>query len=190
MSTEYGEWDEIERAAALAGPAPEDDAPPELDYESVLQFVSELLAPTYRRNLGAPGLTWCPEWWRHAEAIARLDALWRAWEHLRLDGNDRPVGLVSRPRRPPHAGPARRRRPVQGLLTREGPRRAPRPVAAQAAAAGDLLKARATSLADRCAPVNQFRTAGGGQRECGGIGRPLRGLFRALHALQSIDQVR
>ena len=86
MSTEYGEWGDIERAAALAGPAPEDDGPPELYYESVLQFVSELLAPTYRRNLGAPGLTWCPEWWRHAEAIARLDALWRAWEHLRLDG--------------------------------------------------------------------------------------------------------
>ena len=25
------------------------------------------------------------EWWRHDEAVARLDALWRAWEHLRLD---------------------------------------------------------------------------------------------------------
>ena len=28
---------------------------------------------------------WCPQWWRHDEAVARLDALWRAWEHLRLD---------------------------------------------------------------------------------------------------------
>ena len=39
----------------------------------------------YRRPLGGQAVTWCPEWWRHAEAIARLDALWRAWEHLRLD---------------------------------------------------------------------------------------------------------
>jgi len=39
----------------------------------------------YRRPLGGQGVTWCPEWWRHAEAIARLEALWRAWEHLRLD---------------------------------------------------------------------------------------------------------
>ena len=28
---------------------------------------------------------WCPQWWRHAEAVARLEALWRAWEHLRQD---------------------------------------------------------------------------------------------------------
>ena len=32
------------------------------------------------------GLTWCPQWWMHAEAIARLMALWEAWEALRLDG--------------------------------------------------------------------------------------------------------
>jgi hypothetical protein len=25
------------------------------------------------------------EWWKHADAIARLEALWRAWEHLRQD---------------------------------------------------------------------------------------------------------
>ena len=25
-------------------------------------------------------------WWDYPEALARIDALWRAWEHLRLDG--------------------------------------------------------------------------------------------------------
>jgi len=35
---------------------------------------------------GGRGLTWCPQWWMHAEAIARLMALWEAWEALRLDG--------------------------------------------------------------------------------------------------------
>jgi hypothetical protein len=39
----------------------------------------------YRRPLGGQHVTWGPEWWKHAEAIARLEALWRAWEHLRLD---------------------------------------------------------------------------------------------------------
>ena len=39
----------------------------------------------WRRNLSGNALTWCPERWRHAEAIARLEAPWRAWEHLRLD---------------------------------------------------------------------------------------------------------
>ncbi len=29
-------------------------------------------------------------WWMHPEAVARLDALWRAWEHL---GNDPATGM-------------------------------------------------------------------------------------------------
>jgi hypothetical protein len=73
--------------AALAAPAEalEADEPPELYYPTLPVFVAELLLPMYRRPLGGGGVTWCPEWWRHAEAIARLEALWRAWEHLRLD---------------------------------------------------------------------------------------------------------
>ena len=27
-----------------------------------------------------------PRWWMHPEAVARLDALWRTWEHFRNDG--------------------------------------------------------------------------------------------------------
>lgn len=27
--------------------------------------------------------TWCRQWWRHAEAIARLEAMWRSWETTR-----------------------------------------------------------------------------------------------------------
>ncbi len=61
------------------------EAAPELYYPDVVAFVTEQLVPMYRRPLGGQGVTWCPEWWRHAEAIARLEALWRAWEHLRLD---------------------------------------------------------------------------------------------------------
>lgn len=57
---------------------------PQLVYRNVAEFVAELLAPTYRRHLtSGGGRVWCAYWWRHAEAIARLEALWRAWEHLR-----------------------------------------------------------------------------------------------------------
>ncbi|WP_336853912.1 DUF4913 domain-containing protein [Sinomonas albida] len=61
---------------------------PELVFGSTAEWVAEFLVPMYRRQLTATGdrTTWCPQWWRHAEAIIRLEALWRAWEHLRLDG--------------------------------------------------------------------------------------------------------
>lgn len=62
-----------------------DDETPPLYFPDVEVFVRELLAPTYRRSLDGRHRTWCPQWWRHAEAITRLEALWRAWEHLRLE---------------------------------------------------------------------------------------------------------
>lgn len=58
---------------------------PELFYPDFASFVEAQLAPTYRRNMKGTSTTWCPTWWRHAEAISRLEALWRAWEFLRLD---------------------------------------------------------------------------------------------------------
>jgi hypothetical protein len=64
---------------------PHDGSAPQLYYPDVLAFVTHQLAPMYRRSLTGQTTTWCPEWWRHAEAIARLEALWRAWEYLRLD---------------------------------------------------------------------------------------------------------
>lgn len=75
MSEAWG--DELEAGAAAD--------PPALFYGSTLEFVREQLVPMYRRNMEVTHRSWCPEWWRHAEAIARLEALWRAWEHLRLD---------------------------------------------------------------------------------------------------------
>ncbi|MDQ0241476.1 DUF4913 domain-containing protein [Arthrobacter bambusae] len=61
---------------------------PELFFGSTEQWVTRFLLPIYRRQLSDNGdkSTWCPEWWKHAEAVIRLEALWRAWEHLRLDG--------------------------------------------------------------------------------------------------------
>lgn len=78
-----GEWDDQPDLDDVdAGP---DEPLAELCFPTLEAFVEQQLAPMWRRNLSGNTLTWCPEWWRHAEAIARLEALWRAWEHLRLD---------------------------------------------------------------------------------------------------------
>lgn len=56
-----------------------------LVYPTVAQFVVELLLPTYSRKVDGRSTTWCLEWLKHPEAVVRLEALWRSWEHLRLD---------------------------------------------------------------------------------------------------------
>ena len=62
---------------------------PRLFYANVEQFVTELIAHQYMRPVDSSGRntrwTWCASWWRHREAVSRLNALWRAWEALRLD---------------------------------------------------------------------------------------------------------
>jgi hypothetical protein len=57
-----------------------------LVYDSAIEFFVELLAPSYVRdvNEGAE-LAWCPEWYKHPEALIRMESLWRSWEHLRLE---------------------------------------------------------------------------------------------------------
>ncbi|MFE1103258.1 DUF4913 domain-containing protein [Nocardiopsis alba] len=68
-------------------PEGEGEQTPELYYGSVDEFVREVILPMYRRKVGSRGSRrWSAQWWRDAEAIARLEALWRAWENLRLDG--------------------------------------------------------------------------------------------------------
>jgi hypothetical protein len=59
---------------------------PELVYSSAVEFFADLFAPSYARevNEGAQ-LAWCPEWYKHPEALIRMECVWRAWEHLRLE---------------------------------------------------------------------------------------------------------
>jgi hypothetical protein len=59
--------------------------PPGLYYLTLEEWVHEWLFPVYRRSVLGHDRVWCPQWWRHAEAVARLESLWRAWEHLRQD---------------------------------------------------------------------------------------------------------
>ena len=59
--------------------------PPGLYYLTLEEWAHEWLFPVYRRSVLGHDRVWCPQWWRHAEAVARLESLWRAWEHLRQD---------------------------------------------------------------------------------------------------------
>ena len=42
-------------------------------------WVSDLLLPVYAREVTS-AQPWCPRWWEHLEAVARLHALWLAWQ--------------------------------------------------------------------------------------------------------------
>ncbi|AOT05377.1 hypothetical protein ASPU41_05935 [Arthrobacter sp. U41] len=55
-------------------------------YSSAVEFFADLLAQSYVRevNEGA-AFAWCPEWYKQPEALIRMEAIWRAWEHLRLE---------------------------------------------------------------------------------------------------------
>ncbi|MBX3196226.1 MAG: DUF4913 domain-containing protein [Microbacteriaceae bacterium] len=70
------------RPGAGAGETPQ----PELYFGNVDEFVREKLRYLYARRVSPQGgARWAAEWWRYPEAISRLDALWRAWEALRLE---------------------------------------------------------------------------------------------------------
>ena len=79
--SDVAEWDDVD--------VDEDDAleQPETFYGSADDFVREFLIVTDRREVSPKGeFRWDPQWWMHPEAVARLDALWRTWEHFRNDG--------------------------------------------------------------------------------------------------------
>ena len=85
-------YEALEEALALPSPTPAATSPvggrDGADeraplYPNVEAWVSGWFAPTFARRLGT--VRWCATWWAHAEAIVRLEALWRSWEALRLD---------------------------------------------------------------------------------------------------------
>jgi hypothetical protein len=61
------------------------EAENQLYYGSVDEFVREYLRHVYRRAINGRSRVWAARWWEYDEAVIRLEALWRAWEHLRLD---------------------------------------------------------------------------------------------------------
>lgn len=71
------------RALLNPPPAP---GPPALVYATLDDFVRDFLCQVFRRNIGPhTSARWSARWWESAEAIMRLEAVWRSWEHLRTD---------------------------------------------------------------------------------------------------------
>jgi len=63
-------------------------------YDNVEDWVRSYLLANFTRPFGEVGTQrwyWCPQWWRHNEAVTALTALWYAWEHARLQ----PTGMLS-----------------------------------------------------------------------------------------------
>jgi len=79
------------------GPVPPEDPAPAADearfilylegaeYDQALRglavWVGHFLLPVYGREVTSQA-PWCPEWWRHKDAVALLYALWMAWFEL------------------------------------------------------------------------------------------------------------
>lgn len=80
MSTDY----DLSNDPLDTGTSEADQTDLDPTYPAVEEWVTEWFAPIIRHKLTTE-LVWCPEWWRHPEAISRLEGLWRAWESLKLD---------------------------------------------------------------------------------------------------------
>lgn len=57
-----------------------------LRFASAVEFVNEYAVPNWGHPLGVgrAGARWCDQWWLHPSALASLDALWEAFEVMRL----------------------------------------------------------------------------------------------------------
>lgn len=84
--SEWGDDYDEDTAEVADADTGEAAAEPSLYYGSVDEFVREYLRHVYRRRIDGRNRVWAAEWWRYDEAVIRLEALWRSWEHLRRDG--------------------------------------------------------------------------------------------------------
>lgn len=67
----------------------EQEQPP-LFFTNCQAFTEQYLLPAWRHTMA--GSRWCADWWKHAEAVIILDALWRSFEgHLYGD----PSGMAT-----------------------------------------------------------------------------------------------
>ncbi|QHN28965.1 DUF4913 domain-containing protein [Gordonia pseudamarae] len=85
---DFPEFDESVFADDLtpSDPTADSEQEPQLEYPSVYDYVEKHLIYVYQRKIVRNSTyVWCPQWWLHAEAVSRLEALWRAWESLRQD---------------------------------------------------------------------------------------------------------
>ena len=93
------EWaDEVQQPSD----ASMDKAPAPREFTNVYDWYESWFRPIYQRTWQDRGPTWCAQWWRHAEAVARLQAIWLAWEELR--GEPTGMSVWWRDHADPHMG--------------------------------------------------------------------------------------
>lgn len=64
--------------------AEEAEAAPTLIYGNVAEFVRDYLRHLHMTGVDGVEVKWAARFWDYRVALIRLDALWRAWEELRL----------------------------------------------------------------------------------------------------------
>lgn len=78
--------DDLDQAAGDQGDDQGESDQPSNFYPSVYQFVADFISPTYAHKVSDQiSWRWCSHWHHHTEAVARLEAAWKAFEVLRLD---------------------------------------------------------------------------------------------------------
>ncbi|MFI9724540.1 DUF4913 domain-containing protein [Streptomyces sp. NPDC052396] len=77
--------DEDEAGSVRAPAAAGEEEPPRPVYADLETWLHKHLAQIIRRRFGG-SLTWCSQWYRHAEAISRLNAMWQEWEKAVAEG--------------------------------------------------------------------------------------------------------
>ncbi len=85
---------DLARTADLIGPELNGESPDQVPepsdetfepfYSSVYEWVEEHFTVIYARRRRQTH-RWCAKWWAHAEAMLRMEALWRTWEQARLE---------------------------------------------------------------------------------------------------------
>ena len=100
-------------------------------YDNLTDWVEHHFAQTYAWKPGSTA-RWCASWWDHAEAIYRLEALWRTWELYRLEPRlgiaswlrdylDPQLSQLTSPTGPFASCTEDRHSPVKALLTNQPP---------------------------------------------------------------------
>jgi len=79
------DWTPEEPASTQGSESADAMETPRLYFGSTDEFVRDYLRNVYRRRIDGEHRLWAGAWWKYDEAVIRLEALWRAWESLRLD---------------------------------------------------------------------------------------------------------
>lgn len=86
LDEEFDDVDASEGSDDASEEGTAEEAAPEPEFTSVYEFVETHLVFLYARKVAhKQDRRWCPRWFEHPEAVSRLEALWRAYESLRLD---------------------------------------------------------------------------------------------------------